>query len=489
MGIKHGGSHAGESLNLASEVTQNLGEGLSVTGEVLAVVAQYQRSEQEWKLQKAIAESEVKQIQAQIKGARCQQAAAQRDLEILEKQIAHNQSVTLFMRDKFSNAQLYQWMASRLSGLYYQTYQMAFDMAKAAEKAFQFERGMKESEVNFINGVYWDSQRKGLLAGDNLGFDLDRMEKAFIESDRRGFEITKNISLLDLDPMAFLQLRAKGVCEFALTESLFDYDFPGHYCRQIKTIDLTFDAGEGQTIMATLTQLSHKTVLEPDLKAVKYLLDGKDQPPQTIRSNWRANQQIALSYVDQYEKNNGLFELRFDDDRYLPFEGTGAVSTWRLELNGKKGSYNVNDLLDITINLKYTAEQGGTVFDKAVKGLLKPYETVRYFDMQYDFPDEWNAFLDGDSNELVLPMSRDRFPNMGSNKIFGIYTKYELYEPGTVSMVLNNQEALTLKDSTYLITNGMSIGSRGAEWSLTLNGNKTNLRNLNFAITYQATVT
>ena len=80
-----------------------------------------------------------------------------------------------------------------------------------------------------------------------------------------------------------------------------------------------------------------------------------------------------------------MFELRFDDERYLPFEGTGAVSTWRLELNGKKGSYNINQLNDVIINLKYTAMQGGEVYKNAVKGMLKPYPTVRLFDFKFDF--------------------------------------------------------------------------------------------------------
>ena len=48
--------------------------------------------------------------------------------------------------------------------------------------------------------------------------------------------------------------------------------------------------------------------------------------------DWRADQRIALSDVPGDAENNGLHELRYDDDRYLPFEGTGAVATWRLEL-------------------------------------------------------------------------------------------------------------------------------------------------------------
>lgn len=290
MGIKVGGSNIGASLSSVAEVSESIGEGLSVTAEVLGTKASHQRMKEDWQLQLSMAQSEVKQVTQQLEGAKFQIFIALQKIQILEKEIEHNESIKTFMQGKFTNAQLYQWMASKLSSLYYQTYQMAYDMAKAAEKAFQFERGLKETEVNFINGHYWESQKKGLLAGESLGLDLDWMEKAYIETDSRRLEISKMVSLLELDPLAFLELKRKGVCEFYLSEALYDYDFPGHYCRQTKTIALAFDIGEGIYINATLTQLSHKTIVEADPKAVQFLLDPKDQPPMTIRSNWKANQ-------------------------------------------------------------------------------------------------------------------------------------------------------------------------------------------------------
>ena len=488
MGIKHGGSHIGQMLTAGSDVLMSIGQALSVTGEAFGVKAQFERMKQDWEFQLHVAESEEKQIGFQLEAARFQKLALLQDLAISKKQVEHNESIQTFFKEKFTNQQLYLWMIGKLSGLYYQTYKLSFEMAKSAEKAFQFERGLPESEVNFINGQYWDSQRKGLLAGASLGLDVDRMEKAFIETNSRRLEITKNVSLLDLDPLAFLQLKTGGVCEFSLSEGFFDYDFPGHYCRQVKTIALTFDAGEGVVVNATLTQLTHKTVMEPDLKAVKFLLNPKDQPPASIRSNWRPNQQIALSHHDEYEKNNGLFELRFDNDRYLPFEGTGAVSLWRLELNGKKGAIDLRNLVDVTINLKYTALQGGPVFAEAVKGMLKPYEALRFFDMTFDFADQWNEFLDGDGNEFSLLFTRDLFQNMGSSKIAGIFTKYDLAGPGEISMTLNGNKDWRLQDGKYLETIGLNIGSQGSDLRFSVKGDKNNLRNIQFVFSYKANV-
>ncbi|WP_414621865.1 neuraminidase-like domain-containing protein [Calothrix sp. CCY 0018] len=487
VGVTTGGDHVGEAIEKTAEALETGGDALSTIGEVIGIFAQHQRSVQDWELQKKIADSDVLQITAQIEAAKLQEKIAQQDLLIHLKQIEQQDSITTFMKGKFTNTQLYQWMVSKLSAIYYQTYQMAYDMSKAAEKAFQFERGLKESEVNYINGLYWDSQKKGLLAGYSLDLDLDRMEKAYYESYRRGFEITKNVSLIKHDPVALFELKRRGSCTFALNEADFDYDYPGHYNRQIKTVSITFNAAEGEFVNAILTQLTDKTVLEPDLKAVKYLMEPKDLPPLSIRSGWKANQQIAFSHTNTFTgESQGLFELNFNDERYLPFEGTGAISTWELELKGKRGSYNLDQLTDITVNVQYTAMQGGKDFALGVKGMLKPYQTTRYFNIANEFANEWGEFLDSDSNELILTLSRDLFPDISSSKISGIYTQFDLYEPGEISMMLNNQDDLPLQNGKYVTTPGLNISNQTSNWVLTIKGDKQNLRNINLVVSYQA---
>ncbi len=487
-GVKVGGSQLHAVAGSIAEVAQTAAEGLSVGGELSGIVAQHKRMMADTLHQAESAEYDKKQIESQITGAKQQLKVAEYELAIHEKEIEQHRSISSFMTSKFSNEQLYQWMSGKLSGLYYQTYKMAYDMAKGAEKSFQFERGVTASEVHYIKGMYWNSQRKGLLAGDSLGLDLDRMEASFIKTDKRRFEISKKISLLELDPMAFIHFKLKGECEFNLTEALFDYDFQGHYCRQIKTIAIGFDAAEGQTVNATLTQLNHKTVMKADPKAVKYLLDPKDSQPLSIRSDWRASQQIALSHVDEYDQPNGLFELRYEDDKYLPFEGTGAVSSWRLELNGKRGSVNRDELLDATITVKYTALQGGEAFADAVRGLLKPYNTVRFLDLSSDFNDQWLEFLESDESILSLNMTREHLPNMASSRITGIFSKFEVSGTEKVSLLLNNDETMVLHDEQFLETTGLSVSNNGSVWRFMVKGNKKALENVQLVVGYKAEV-
>ena len=59
------------------------------------------------------------------------------------------------------------------------------------------------------------------------------------------------------------------------------------------------------------------------------------------------------------QNDSGVFELNFRDERYLPFERAGAISSWRLELPGAFRQFNYDSISDIIIHLNYTAKDGG----------------------------------------------------------------------------------------------------------------------------------
>jgi len=49
-------------------------------------------------------------------------------------------------------------------------------------------------DLRIIKFGYWDGGRKGLLAGEQLGLDLRRLELAYLEHNRREHEMTKHVS-------------------------------------------------------------------------------------------------------------------------------------------------------------------------------------------------------------------------------------------------------------------------------------------------------
>ncbi|GLW09364.1 hypothetical protein Misp01_44930 [Microtetraspora sp. NBRC 13810] len=490
MGTEWGGEQVGQGLDKAGEVSESAAEGLSMIGEALGVRAQHERSVEDWRLQLAMADSDVVQIGHRITAAQHRLESARQELRTLEREIAHNASTAAFMRDKFTGAELYGWLSARLSGLCFQAYQLAHDAARSAEAAYRFERGVRDGEAELIRPAYWESRRSGLQAAESLGMDLERLGQAYATGNVRGLEITKKVSLLELDPVALLRLRSGGRCEFTLGEDLFDRDFPGHFLRQLRTVSVTFAdaAGEQLGLNATLTQLNSKTVLEADPKAVKYLLDPQGDAPATLRGDWRPSQRIALSQVEYPLENNGLFELRYDDDRYLPFEGTGAVSTWRLELGGgPRGAAAADALTDVVLTVRYTAEHGGDVFTESVKGMLRPYAAAHLVDVARDFPKEWAAFLGGD--RLVLPLTTGLFPGMSSRRITGLYPKYAYAGEGTARLVLETGRRLPLADGVPLSTPGLSLNGGGpSTWAFTVEGDRSALANVTLVLTYQAAV-
>src|SRR5207253_1455713 len=112
---------------------------------------------------------------------------ANQDLTNQDKQIENAQKEDEYLRTKFTNQELYDWMLNQLSTVYFQSYQLAYDVAKRAERCFRYELGLSDS--SYIQFGYWDSLRKGLLCGEKLAYDLKRLEAAYYEQNRREYEL------------------------------------------------------------------------------------------------------------------------------------------------------------------------------------------------------------------------------------------------------------------------------------------------------------
>ena len=191
---------------------------------------------------------------------------------------------------------------------------------------------MASQDVDFVQFGYWDSLKKGLLAGERLQNDLRRMEAAYLDRNRRELEITKHVSLTALDPAALILLKTVGACEVEIPEWLFDLDYPGHYMRRIKSLALSIPcvAGPYTSVNCTLTQLSSKVRRTRGARRLR-----------RCRITSTKFRQRASHRHEHGREDSGLFELNFRDERYLPFEGTGAISRWRIELPRETNQFDV----------------------------------------------------------------------------------------------------------------------------------------------------
>lgn len=70
--------------------------------------------------------------------------------------------------------------------------------------------------TTFIQFNCWDGGNQGLLSGEGLHLDVKRMEVAYHDNNKRELELTRHISLRQLDPLALLALRSVAQCTFTI---------------------------------------------------------------------------------------------------------------------------------------------------------------------------------------------------------------------------------------------------------------------------------
>lgn len=402
-GLADGGMNFGKLIEVGADTLSIEASILEWLGQMALTRAQYDRRKEDWQLQADLANYDVQQINAQIAGLNVRRDMVDQELAIHQLSIIQNQEIDQFYRQKFTTQELYQWMVSQLGTLYFQTYQLALDLARMTERAFQYERN---TDASYVNVNAWDGLRKGLLVGEALALNLNQLENAYIEQNARELEIEKTISLLQFDPQALIDLKTTGTCKFDLSEQLFDYDFPGHYCRRIKSLSISIPAvvGPYQNIQATLTQRSDRVLIEPDEGAVKALLSGEGHSgirPDLLRSNWRPNQQVAISRgVD----DSGMFQLDFRDERYWPFEGTGVISSWELKMPKATNRIDFSSISDVIIHLRYTALDGGEDFRSGVIGepKVKYYSGLRFLSLRQECSNAWQKAADSPADPFTL---------------------------------------------------------------------------------------
>jgi hypothetical protein len=407
--------------------------------------AGWERREQEWEHQVDVLTIEIEQIERQILAAERRRDIALRELNNHQRQIENAAEVHDFLRDKFTNHALYLWMQQETAAIYYQMYEMALHCARQAQRAFNFERG--HTARQFIPPEIWDNLHEGLLAGERLQLAVRHMEQSYYDENLREYELTKHVSLRMHFPFAFLQLQTTGYCEIEIPEWMFDLDYPGHYMRRLKNVTMSIPCvvGPYTGVHCRLTLLSSKTRVDPRLTQPPHRCcdDGRwkngyqalpDDP--RIVSLCAATEAIATS---SGQNDSGMFELNFRDERYLPFEFSGAVSRWRIELPAENNQFDMETLNDVVLHLNFTAREGGENLRRAANECAQqnlPGAGVRFFDVRREFTEAWHLFtapIPGQpaAKQLGIRLGRNMFPHLPGNKSIGVHRLEILFEaPG-----------------------------------------------------------
>lgn len=456
--FKIGGLELGQAADLAAEVLSFLSLKASNDSAMASSQAGFDRRWDDWKLQELLADKELDQLDRQIAAAELRVAIAEKELDNHVLQIENAKETDAFMRSKYTNQELYQWQIGQISGVYFQSYKLAYDLAKRAERCFRFELGLQDS--SYINFGYWDSLKKGLLSGEKLQYDLRRLETAYLEQNRREFELTKHISLVLLDPLALVKLRETGRCFFRLPEEIFDLDYPGHYFRRIKSVSLTLPCvvGPYTTISCTLRLLKNSIRINTtSVNGYPHNTEEQGLPADDDRFV-ENNIPVKAIAASNAQNDSGVFELSFRDERYLPFEGAGAISEWSLELFNDNSpdfgkslrQFDYSSISDAILHIKYTArEDAGTFKNTAVTHLRNYFSeesatpSLRMFNLRQEFPTQWHRFLNptnpDNGNIFELEISPSLFPIRDADKTLQVNTIYLLArckDTGTYNVVM-----------------------------------------------------
>jgi hypothetical protein len=371
----------GNPGDAAANVFSSLASTSQATASLLQTKASYARREQEWKFQRNLAEKEMRIAQIGIDMANDRFNIVNQEKNISNLRLQNANDNVEFLNNQFGNTYLYAWMRKNLKNLYRQQLNMAISTAKTAQKALEFER---QSSLDFIGYSYWIDDKQGLLGAEQLESDLERMEQYRLGSDVRKKEIEKTISLSNIAPSEFANFRKTGKLEFATLQSWFDRDFPGHYMRMIRDVNITvlglIPPNEG--IHATLSNPGNSWIVT----------NTAGTEPSLI---YRLPESIALS---KYINANGLFELRPDDKMLFPFEGSGVATSWTLDMTKGANRFDFNSIADVLLTIRYTAMDEWEYKNKVLEKLGWDNEgfvstsSNRYFSIRNEFPDQWYYF-------------------------------------------------------------------------------------------------
>ncbi|MCW7763185.1 neuraminidase-like domain-containing protein [Photorhabdus luminescens] len=365
FGFADGGSRWGAIAEATGNVMEFSASVMNTEADKISQSEAYRRRRQEWEIQRNHAETEIKQIDAQLQSLAVRREAAVLQKASLKTQQEQTHAQLTFLQRKFSNQALYNWLRGRLAAIYFQFYDLAVARCLMAEMAYRWETN--ETAASFIKPGAWQGTHAGLLAGETLMLNLAQMEDAHLRWDQRALEVERTISLAQfygaLPEKSFnLATRISTLLTGSTTEPVDDHpvtlendqlsakislsglsldnDYPDGNgvgnIRRIKQISVTLPAllGPYQDVQAILSYGGNETGLAESCKS------------------------LAISHGIN---DSGQFQLDFNNGKFLPFEGIAINDTGTLTLSfpnatGKQQT-TLQTLSDIILHIRYTIRQ------------------------------------------------------------------------------------------------------------------------------------
>ncbi|WP_223521489.1 neuraminidase-like domain-containing protein [Pseudomonas sp. GL-B-19] len=353
FGLAVGGSRWGGAARAVAFGLQASATILETSAQRLDISEQYRRRRADWQIQKQGAEFEVKQLTAQIQSQNQQLAMAQKQKALYAQELNNMRAQYALQTTRFTGLELFNWMAGRLSSLYYQLYDSALALCLTTKAALGREIG-DSNAGSLFTAPMWNDLYQGLLAGESLQLELQKMENIYLRLDKRGLEIQKTISLNTQITRAD---SSKSFSVF-LNGALSGNPVVAAGGVAIKTVN-----GDKLVIELDIAALDLDVAYDSTGKVGRFknigvtlpALIGPYQDVEATLGKGSGNY-VALS---RGLDDSGLFTVDFNDPKYLPFEGdsttTGTlVLTFFKAGTGQQQRELVESLVDVIFHLRYT---------------------------------------------------------------------------------------------------------------------------------------
>lgn len=365
FGLADGGSHWG-AVPYATSATLQISASLTESrANINDIKANYDRREQEWTLQKNQADKDAEQLAHQYTSVQEQLNMAQKQRNLAELEQGHADALYQMQSTRFTGKELYNWMAGRLSGLYFQLFDATQPLCLMAKAALEKEVDKAKTDGLFIRSG-WNDLYQGLLAGEDLQLNLQKLENVWLMEEQRALEVERTVSLAQ----HYQQL---GDHKFDLAEIVTGY----------MAQDKTEKAGneqdgvelKGGTLIVSLS-INGLNLIEDypatmhlgDIRRIKQIsvslpaLLGPYQDIQATLDYAGENTHLAKGCtalaISRGMNDSGQFQLDFNDGKYLPFEGIDISDKGTLVLRfpnatGKQ-KLLLQSLSDIILHIRYT---------------------------------------------------------------------------------------------------------------------------------------
>jgi hypothetical protein len=404
--------NAGGLGSAASSVAQ----ALSTTSQVFSMLASFERRRQDWQHQSKLADFDLRLSGIQLQQAGLRVSIKEREEQIVNLQVDHAEAVVDFLVNKFTNAELFEWMSRVMQGLYAGLLQQAASTARLAQQQLAFDR---LEDLALIQSDYWTvpvegppsapgssgPDRRGLTGSARLQKDLEELDAFALASERRRLQLTRTLSLASVLPGEFQRFRQSGELWFETSERDFDREFPGHYFRRLRRVRLSVVAlvPPAAGIRATLANIGPSRVIAPGVAG----FEERVLPPSYD----------AVAFTSP-QNATGLFELDAQPDLRFPFEGVGVSTLWHLELPRPANPFDFASLADVLVTFEYTALDSP---DRRAELMADPaklptkIQAVRAFSFRRELADAWYELHNPGSAPAALrvrfEVRREDFPS------------------------------------------------------------------------------